>query len=195
MVNTLTNVGEDALVLRAPWTRPQPSTSATNARTSASQTAGAEDAAQWLPVSYTFHATMLWCRRSAIRRTETVSFANWASPTGTVEGGTRPARPASRNLPRVLREELRVGVEPRLVRAPVVGVAPILHLLAQGADGAAVPPVHGGRGVGEAGAGEPVAKVGEGLVRDAGLEGSDLRHPVMVRRAPLGREGGASVVP
>jgi hypothetical protein len=76
-------------------------------------------------------------------------------------------------VPGELGGELREGVEPGLLLAPVVGGGPVGGQVAQVADGDAVAPADAGRLVGPAGARQPVAQVvqvGRGNVE---LEGPD----------------------
>ena len=68
--------------------------------------------------------------------------------------------------------ELRKGVEPRLLRAPVEAVAPVLDQLAQVRDVGAVGPGLAGRLVGEARAREALAQVGDRVVGDVEPERS-----------------------
>ena len=77
-----------------------------------------------------------------------------------------------------LGEELRVGVHPLLLGAPVEVVAPVLHHLAEVGDGSSGRPVVGAGGVGRLGgvarAGEAGVEVVDGVLGDGHREGAQV---------------------
>jgi hypothetical protein len=75
------------------------------------------------------------------------------------------------------RLELREGVEPCLLRTPVEARPPVLDELAQIADIGAVGPRLARRLVGEAGAREALAQIGDRLFGDVQPERFDARLP------------------
>ena len=72
--------------------------------------------------------------------------------------------------------ELREGVEPRFLGAPVEATVPVLDQLLEVADIRAGGPRRAGRLVGKAGAGQTLAHVGDGAVGDVEMEGTWCGH-------------------
>ena len=81
--------------------------------------------------------------------------------------------------------ELREGVQPRLLRAPIEGPAPIVDEAAKIVDVRPVEPRLAGRGIGKTGARETLAQVRNIAVRNAQCE--RLRHRLLLRCWRLSR--------
>src|SRR5439155_6289369 len=83
--------------------------------------------------------------------------------------------------------ELQEGIEPAFRGAPVVAVAPVRHEVAQVREVRAVGPAPAGDLVGEPGAGEALAEVGEGGVGNVDAERLDVHGVVLFLVAAVGQ--------